>query len=382
MIDQYWIWVCVAAVVAAIAGWLIVRSRRAKQTPDSPAAQRDQTPPRAPAHSATAASRASAPPAPVPPAPASPAARETTTSPLQQVIALALGDAGATSDRALDPASMQLLLGASQDLARIGSDARYTPRRPSLLPQLLEAVSDEDASMRALSRIISQDPALTGDLLRTANSALYRSSGSPVESIERAAAMLGTTGLRMLISAALVKPMAGQDQGAESSRFAELSWEHSIFSASAAEAWAARVQDCDPFTAHLLGLMHGLGDVAVHRVMRDLIARQPATDAPLLIAHALATQGAVTARRIAANWGLSERTQEALEAQSAAAPALEVTPLARALRFGRHAGAAAQLCRHGKMDEARALQALAGAGFTGPQVERIWDRLVRAYVHP
>jgi HD-like signal output (HDOD) protein len=179
-----------------------------------------------------------------------------------------------------------------------------------------------------------------------------------------------------------VKPLAEHDSGAASGRFGELSWEHSIFSASAAEAWAARTQDCDPFTAHLLGLMHGLGDVTVHRVMRDTIARQPAANAPLLIAHALDTQGAVTARRIASSWGLSERTQEALEAQSAAAPALEVTPLARALRFGRHAGAVAQLCRHGKMDEARAVQSLAGAGFAGPQVERIWDRLVRAYVHP
>ena len=65
-----------------------------------------------------------------------------------------------------------------------------------------------------------------------------------------------------------------------------------------------------------------------------------------------------------------------------AAPSLEVTPLARALRFGRHAGAVAQLCRHGMMDQASAVQSLAGAGFTGPQVERIWDRLVRAYVHP
>lgn len=373
MIDQYWTWVGAAAVVAAIAAWLVVRSRRAQATRDSP----DAPLPRAPANS-----QPDAPPAQAPPAPAPAAARETSASPLQQVVALALGDAAATSDRALDPASMQLLLGASQELARIGSDARYTPRRPSLLPQLLEAVSNEDASMRTLSRIISQDPALTGDLLRTANSALYRSSGSPVESIERAAAMLGTTGLRTLISTALVKPLAEQDSGAASGRFGELSWEHSIFSASAAEAWAARAQDCDPFTAHLLGLMHGLGDVTVHRVMRDITARQPAANAPLLIAHALATQGALTARRIAASWGLSERTQEALEAQSAAAPSLEVTPLARALRFGRHAGAVAQLCRHGKMDEASAVQSLVGAGFTGPQVERIWDRLVRAYVHP
>jgi hypothetical protein len=59
-----------------------------------------------------------------------------------------------------------------------------------------------------------------------------------------------------------------------------------------------------------------------------------------------------------------------------------VTPLARALRFGRLAGAIVLLCRHQKMQEAEALPLLAGAGFSGPQLERIWDRLVRAYVRP
>lgn len=374
MNEQVWLWAGAAAVIAAIAWWLMSRSRRPERNaaPDAQPAVRAASEPVAPPGATSPQSTPASPPV----------AREVAVSPLQRLVALALDDADAANADAPDPAATQLLLGASQELARIGSDNRHTPRRPSLLPQLLEAVSDEDASMRALARIIAQDPALTADLLRTANSALYRSSGSPVESIERAAAMLGTTGLRTLISASLVKPLAAGESGAASGRFAEMTWEHSICSASAAEAWAARAQDCDPFTAHLLGLMHGLGNVAVYRVMRDILARQPAAHPAMLIAHALATQGPVTARRIASSWGLSERTQEALEAQSAAAPALEVTPLARALRFGRLAGAVAQLCRHGKMDEAQALHSLASAGFEGPQVERIWDRLVRAYVRP
>jgi HD-like signal output (HDOD) protein len=303
-------------------------------------------------------------------------------SPQQLLHALALNDKEAGDPHfSPDQAAMQLLMSAGQEFTRIGTETRYTPRRPSLLPQLMEAVQDEDASLKALSRIISQDPQLTGELLRTANSALYRVSGNPIESIERAAAMLGTQGLRTLITAALVKPLAGEsDQGLGS--FGEVAWENSLYSASAAEAWAARAQDCDPFTAHLLGLMNGLGTVAVYRVMRDMYARAGAKPRGAVIAHALDTQAAVTARRIAANWGLSERTQEALEAQSAAAPALEVTPLARALRFGRLAGAVILLCRHQRLSEAEGLQELVAAGFGGPQCERIWDRLVRAYVRP
>ena len=366
--NLYWWWIpgaCLAGLILAV--WLLSRSRAKGR--DSARSLRVSTIPAAPV------------PAPQPATSNAQAAREVpAVSPLSSVVALALDDAGAAS-APLDPAATQLLLGASQALARIGSETRYTPRRPSLLPQLLEAVIDEDASLRALARIISQDPALTGDLLRTANSALYRVSGSPIESVERSAAMLGTQGLRTLIAASLVKPLASGQSGA-AGRFGEVTWEHSLYSASTAEAWAVRAQDCDPFTAHLLGLMHGLGDVAVYRVMRDLIASQSCANPSALIGQALATQGAVTARRIASSWGLSDRTQEALEAQSAAAPAVEVTPLAHALRFGRLAGAVVLLCRHQKMDETQAQQALADAGFNGPQVERIWDRLVRAYVRP
>ena len=243
-----WMWTgaAVIAVIAIALAWS--RARSSRQPENSAAAARDSGPRPVAAPSA----------APVPePMPATAAARAT-LQPLPWVIALALDDESAASAAPLSPAATQLLMGASQELARIGTETRYTPRRPSLLPQLLEAVGDEDASLRALSRIISQDPALTGDLLRTANSALYRVSGTPVESIERAAAMLGTTGLRTLIAAALVKPLAGYESGTAAGHFAETLWEHSICSASAAEAWAARAQDCDPFTAHLLGLMHGL----------------------------------------------------------------------------------------------------------------------------
>jgi HD-like signal output (HDOD) protein len=373
-----WIAGGVALIAAVIVYfWLQGRSRESRAPVTDATSQGGNAPPGA-ASAGTPAAGADA--TQIAPAPVTRDASHAT--PQQLLHALALNDKQAGDPHfSPDPAAMQMLMSAGQEFARIGTETRYTPRRPSLLPQLMEAVHDEDASLKGLSRIIAQDPQLTGELLRTANSALYRVSGNPIESIERAAAMLGTQGLRTLITAALVKPLAGEsDQGLGS--FGEIAWEHSLYSASAAEAWAARAQDCDPFTAHLLGLMHGLGTVAVYRVMRDMYARAGTRPRGAVIAHALDTQSAVTARRIAANWGLSDRTQEALEAQSAAAPSFEVTPLARALRFGRLAGAVILLCRHQRISEVEGLQELEAAGFSGPQCERIWERLVRAYVRP
>lgn len=296
--------------------------------------------------------------------------------------ALALQDERAADLTARpDAAHNQLLLAASREFARVGTEPRYTPHRPSLLPQLLEVLNDEEASLRALSRIVAQDPRLTGELLRMANSPFYRVSSVPVESVERAAALLGTQGIRTLIASWLVQPLAGG--AGQPGRFGEVSWEHALYSASAGEAWAARSQDADPFAAHLLALLHGLGTVTAYRVLTDLYAAQPQLQPDAAaVAGALHANAAVTAARIALNWGMSERTCQALEAQSSAAPAGEEQALGRALRFGLLAGAATLLCRHGRLTEEEARQQLVAAGFDGPQSDRVWDRLMRAYVRP
>ena len=50
---------------------------------------------------------------------------------------------------------------------------RQLPRRPQLLPQLIQTVNDDVASARVMAAIIGQDPVLTGNLLRIANSPAY-----------------------------------------------------------------------------------------------------------------------------------------------------------------------------------------------------------------
>jgi HD-like signal output (HDOD) protein len=323
-----------------------------------------------------------APATPVIPAPAVRVADAIPIDPLRQVLAHALGDESAANPAATPTAPhMALLLAASQQIAQIGVEPRYTPRRPSLLPQLLEAVDDEDASLRTMARIIQQDPQLTGDLLRTANSAMYRVSSTPVESVERAAALLGTQGLRALIASSLLQPLA-QD-GTALGKFGEITWSHATCCGSAAEAWAGRTQEADPFAAHLVALLHGLGTTAVYRVLVDCYAAQSALrmDGSAAVL-ALTTNAAVTARRIALDWGLSARTQEALEAQSVAAPVHAGSPLTRALQFGLTAGSLAILCQRKCLALGDALPVLAARGFTGTQIERIWDRMAQAYVRP
>ena len=72
------------------------------------------------------------------------------------------------------PEHDQIVAAALAAIGDAGTQRRYAPRRPHLLPQLMRAVNDEDVSRRELVAIIARDPSLVGSLLKMANSAFYR----------------------------------------------------------------------------------------------------------------------------------------------------------------------------------------------------------------
>jgi HD-like signal output (HDOD) protein len=271
----------------------------------------------------------------------------------------------------------EIIAAVTAALDTAANEPKYAPRRPMLLPQLMKAVNDTDTSRRELSIMISKDPSLVGSLLKLANSPYYRTNTSqPIESVDRAVAVIGTEGIRSLIAAALVQPVF-RVSGGEFSQFPEVIWDHTFLAANAAETYAAVVVNSDPFAAQLLALMNGLGAIVVFRVALDQYAAHPgfrpdaATIVSLLDAHTSSV-----ARSIAAGWELSGRILAALEDQvPGAAMAPDPTPLGRALKFGRFIAALAVLRNKGLIDEATAKASLKAGGGSGAHFERIWDRL-------
>ena len=260
---------------------------------------------------------------------------------------------------------------AGSVLEAVAAEPRYAPRRPLLLPQLLKAVNDSEVSRRELAGIIARDPALAGGLLKLANSSLYRVSERPIESIDRAVALLGTEGLRSLIATALVQPVF-RLSATQFPQFPTVAWEHTFRMATAAEAHAAIVEDSDPFAAQLLGLTLGLGAIVVFRVALDQYgtrAPNAAAVGALLDAHT-----ARVARSIAASWDLSGRVLAALEDQ---APGgwNEPTSLGRTLAFGDLIGALAVLHANARVSDEAAKATMLAEGASLSQFERIWTRL-------
>ena len=79
--------------------------------------------------------------------------------------------------------SAALLGSANNDNAAAAVHQReYFPRRPMLLPKLVQALNDDESTRRELVRLILEDPALAGSALQRANSAAYRYSPEPVDS--------------------------------------------------------------------------------------------------------------------------------------------------------------------------------------------------------
>jgi hypothetical protein len=114
---------------------------------------------------------------------------------------------GATLEPHVPTEHVRVAMIVASTLQAAAADPKYAPRRPLLLPELVRAVNDSDTTRKELAQMVARDPALVGSLLQIANSPIYRRGSQPVESLERALAVLGTQGTRSLVAAALMQPV-------------------------------------------------------------------------------------------------------------------------------------------------------------------------------
>jgi HD-like signal output (HDOD) protein len=273
------------------------------------------------------------------------------------------------------PSHAEVISATADILQSAATEDKYSPRRPSLLPQLLRAVNDEDVSRRELVKIISKDPSLVGNLLKMANSPFYRVNAQAIESIDRAVVILGNEGIRSLIAAALAQPIF-QIRGGAFPKFPEIAWQHTFRTASATVTHTAIVEKADPFAAQLLGLVAGMAGIVVFRVALDQYdARPKLTPHPGVMATLLDMESVIVAKRISASWGLSDRIMAALDDQTTAVAADRQTAMGRSLSFGRLASALAVLYTNKALDDVTAQISMPIAGMPATELQRLWTRL-------
>jgi HD-like signal output (HDOD) protein len=192
-------------------------------------------------------------------------------------------------------------------------DSNYFPRRPALMPQLMQALDDPSAAAEKLSRMITHDPVLAADVLRLANSSLYRTSSAPIETIQRAIVVCGVESLRGILAIAMLRPVFRASRS-NFPRLPRMLWERTERAARAAELYAARTHPEDRFEAQLLVLLRALGPLVVYSAALDGYSRAPElTPNPTLFVELIDTLAPQISQRIARDWQTSPRLLAALD---------------------------------------------------------------------
>lgn len=269
-----------------------------------------------------------------------------------------------------DPLHRDVQVRAATVLARIESQPDRLPRRPQLLPALMRATGNGEASSAAIAALVQQDPTLTGNVLRIANSAYYRVPGKPLESVDRAIVRLGSEGMRRIVAASLLQPVMDSERGAFSG-YSTVIWEHSLAAAAAAAAYTHDNDGSLASSAHMAALVRGLGSIVVVHATRDAYARHPSLVPDPAVAAALLDRAGATAARIATSWGLPTETVDALST-----PLPEASRLGNALHLGRQLAAIGLLRRVGAIDASTAAATL--ASLAKPAGPAPWSALIVA----
>lgn len=139
------------------------------------------------------------------------------------------------------------------DIKRIIQQLPELPAMPNVVAIALDVMKDPKASVKKLCDVISNDQAITTEILKVVNSAYY---GLPqqITTINQATALLGFNKVRNLILSCAVKPMLMSHGG-------KILWEHSIKTAIGAEFIGKSLGRSDADECFVFGLLHDVGKI-------------------------------------------------------------------------------------------------------------------------
>lgn len=144
------------------------------------------------------------------------------------------------------------------------------PPYPSTALQLQAVLAKDDYGTQALVDAMRTDQVFTGNLLRLANSPMYR-RGTDVTSIALAVQRVGARELTRLAMAASVSAAAS---GAGLSAFKRRVWRESLAAAVVCEGLAVSA-GLEPGEAFVAGLLHDVGKLLALSTLEELFKQRP-----------------------------------------------------------------------------------------------------------
>jgi HD-like signal output (HDOD) protein len=197
-----------------------------------------------------------------------------------------------------------------RDLAlELSSGKIELPSFPDVVVRVQRILSDENAGIDRVVRVIGAEPALAARVVGMAGSAALNPSGRPIADLRTAVARIG---FQMLRSAAITFAMA-QLRKAEQYRGIEKElnalWQRSVVVASVSYVVAKRCTRVNPDVALLAGLMHNIG----HLYILTRAARHPALFSDSKAFGSIVADWHVNvSKAVLENWGMAEEIVEAV----------------------------------------------------------------------
>jgi HD-like signal output (HDOD) protein len=148
------------------------------------------------------------------------------------------------------------------------------PRLPAVGMMLIQKLADKDVAQELILDHLKQDPAITLEVLRMANSPSFRVGQEPIENLDRAVLMLGFNTLRMVINVVLFKDMMNIPP-IYFKMYGQYLWKHSVDCAQACQTLSRQSGTADPFNAYIVGLLHDVGKLIIFRLLVDTLRKHP-----------------------------------------------------------------------------------------------------------
>ena len=150
----------------------------------------------------------------------------------------------------------------AKQLQNIIMTTRDLPAMPQVASKVLELSADPNTSAKQLQQVISDDQAMTGRILKIANSAMY-SCSRKVKTLTEAIVMLGFNSIRSLVVTSAARNLYNTRKSRTGLK-ERLLWEHSIGTAFAARILASERSPGLAEEAFLSGLMHDIGKLVLN----------------------------------------------------------------------------------------------------------------------
>ncbi len=131
---------------------------------------------------------------------------------------------------------------------------------PAVALRVDQAMADENFSIDQLGEILETDPAICVGLLRIANSAYY-SRGVEIDSVARAASVLGSKKVRDIVFSQCANDAFRKFPNDLQSL--EDFWNHSLYCAVAAQEIAKQLRYGGDLSLYTAGLLHDIGQLVM-----------------------------------------------------------------------------------------------------------------------